>query len=274
MLYLNDIMARKGQGFTNYTGTFYPTNQTIAGLKTYALPFNQILSDSSISGSIVPTGVTIGNSFIPTGVSGLVGIDYEKGRVYWSASSGVPGPISAGFSIKDFNVSLTSEPELRLLFEDKFVLRPKVGQTATGVPLNAMTYPCLLVNCLGGDSEPWSFGGQDMTSANFGIFVFADSQMLLDAANGILRDLKYTYVPLLDSVNQYPYNPLGGLKNDKFNYTGLTYNFIGSGKAAWVSDTTITYYKRQVYSDVLQLNPECYFSVVDITLATPRFSRQ
>ena len=85
-LWFNHTLLEKGEAYQNTVSQFYPIKRVYNGIYTYATPYNQIVSDFSITGAQIPTGVYLNNIFITTGVSGLKAIDYENGRVHFTTN--------------------------------------------------------------------------------------------------------------------------------------------------------------------------------------------
>ena len=67
MLFIDNIVCNKAQGYTNHSSIFYSTNNLYNGLYTYSLPFKQIVADSSVSGANVLSGIYVNNTFSSMG---------------------------------------------------------------------------------------------------------------------------------------------------------------------------------------------------------------
>lgn len=272
MLWLNNTLLVKGQAFTNTSSRFYPIGQTISGYYTYAAPYNQFVADMSVPGANIMTGVYLDNSFIQTGQSGFFDINYEKGHIYFTNPITGSNRLSGSYAVKDYNIHLTSEPEEKILFETKMSIRPKVGNTPTGLYSNQITYPAIFVKKNDGHNEPLAFGGLDNTITNVTLMIFADSAGLLDATTSLLEDRVRTFIPLL-SVNEMPYNIFGGFKTSPFNYTGVSVNKISSDSGAFITRVGTSKFNQRQFQDIKELNPEIHFSLVDITIEKPRYPR-
>ena len=120
LLWLENKVLDKGQAFTNHSGFFYDIKDVYNGRFTYSLPYQPLVADKSITSAIIMSGIFLDRTFITSGQSGLTGINYQKAQVYFiSEITGANTRISGEYSIADFNVKLTSEPEETLLFEPK-----------------------------------------------------------------------------------------------------------------------------------------------------------
>ncbi|MEK6883586.1 MAG: hypothetical protein AABY22_28415, partial [Nanoarchaeota archaeon] len=183
VLWLDNLLANKGQGYSTVSGYFYQTDNLYNGFYTYSSPYRQIIADSSVSGAVVMTGVALNGVSIGTGQSGFSGIDYFNGRLYFGTEVSNPSTsLSGTYSIKEFNVVLTNEPEEKLLFETKYSLKPKTTQVLSGLYSNEESYPVVFLRDNGGQNDPLAFGGTDMTITNLRAIIFTDSMFSLDAA--------------------------------------------------------------------------------------------
>ena len=161
LLWFNHCLLDKGEAYQNYAVRFYPTNQIYSNLYTYAAPFNQLVSDLSISGAQISTGIYINSSYYNVGQEGFHGIDWEHGRAYFTSPLAAGTIVSGNVAFKEINVVLTNEPENAILFDTKYSLRPKVTQVPTGLSTNQITYPVVFIKQVGGQNLPYAFGGED-----------------------------------------------------------------------------------------------------------------
>jgi hypothetical protein len=272
LLWLDHWVLDKGRGFTNHGSYFYPTTQTYSNFYTYSAPFGQFVSDTSISGANVPTGVYLDGVAITTGQSGFLGINYAKGQCYFSTPIAGNNRISGSYAVKDFNIYLTDQPEAKLLFETKHSLRPKTYQTVTGLATDEKSIPAIFLKPNGGENKEFAFGGMDNTILRLSAVVFADSQFNLDAILSMLEDSARSSVPIL-TEEEMPYNKYGSFKSGSFPYTGLVAGKYEAGETAFVSKVVTNEFDAQLFTEIKTLNPDVYFSLVDITLEKPRFPR-
>ncbi len=271
LLWLNNRLANLGQAYTNIGTRFYPTNTRINGYYTYAAPFNQLVGDLGVSGANVPTGIYINNSFIVKGQSGFVDINYNRGHVYFTTPA--PGIVSGNYAVKDINIAPMTLSENKLLFETKMSKKPKITQDTTGVANDEISYPIIYIKPVGGSNEPFAFGGIKKTNSRIGLLVFADSQYQLDAINSIIRDGETELLPIIDTGDM-PYNGLGGFKNNvNFNYETLANGKISSGLYGCIENVDTTSFTQRNYVNVDNLNPECYFGVIDVNIWKPRMTQ-
>src|SRR3990167_6614436 len=150
LLWVQNLIENRGQAHTSGSGWFYDTQEIFGGRFSYSLPYQPLISDSSIANANLMTGIYLDNTFITTGVSGLTGINYAKGTVYFNsgityASNPAHNRLSGNFSVSDFSYKLTNEPEENLLFETKYSLKPKINQTVTGLGPSDATFPIIYI---------------------------------------------------------------------------------------------------------------------------------
>ena len=177
--------------------------------------------------------------------------------------------MSGSYSVKDFNVYLTNENEEELLFETQFDLRPKVSQTPTGLASEKQTFPAVFIKNNGGTNEPFAFGGMDNTILNARMIALADSAFNLDAVCSILKDRAHHQIPVL-TAGTLPFNALGGLKEDCFNYTGLV--ATGAASHMYIANAYVSKVSpnRQFYKNV---NKDVFSAFIDFELEQPRYPR-
>jgi len=264
IMWMDNIILKKGEAFQNYNSQFYPITNIYNGLYTYGLPFKQIVNDSSITGANLLSGVYINNSFIKVGQSGLSGINPYQGQVYFTASQ-VGKTISGIYAVKDFNIYLTNQPEEELLFESEYRTRPKVTQSPTGVPIEGITYPCIFLKNNGGTNEPFALGGQDQTMMEVRAVVLADNMFNLDAVCSLLKDTARKYVPLINS----PFNAFGSLNSGYYNYNTLTSGIDVSNDAFYITEVNIS----KIFANFNARNTQIFPAFIDFTLSNIRYPR-
>lgn len=258
----------KGEAFTNFTGRFYDVADTWNGYYTYASPFQPLVADASIPNSIIMSGIYLDNTYIVPGQSGLIDIDFEKGQLYFSSGLGsnAQNRLSGNFSVAEFNVKTTNEPEESLLFETKYQLKPKTDQTLSGLGPNDVTFPVIYIKNFGGRSDPFAFGGLDKQISNIRFIVLADSQFAIDGVNSIFKDKARTLIPLLTGINEMPFNNYGGYANGIYNYNVLTTGKTYQSNSLWVDNVDVSSLPGTAYAEIRKLNPFVFVSIVDLTI--------
>lgn len=274
LLFLDHEILDKGAAFTNTNSYFYPTKNQYGNLFTYAAPYKPFVADQSISNMTYMTGVWLNGVFVGVGYSGLTGVNFQEGQIYFNQNITFNNNISGSYSVKDYNVTLSSKPEEELLFETKYQLRPKITKGLSGLAPNIMTYPAIFLKNNGGTNEPYAFGGTDTTETEIQAVVLADSQYNLDALLSICRDTERKYVPLL-SAPEYPFNALGYYKSGVYNYDNLTDGRITSTTSSFISNVSISKFgsNTRIISELQKINPEVYSALVFFNLQSVRTPR-
>jgi hypothetical protein len=214
MLYLDHEICQNLSGFTTITGQFYNIG-TKYPYKVYASPYRGLIADSSISGATVLTGIYSGTTTFGTGDN--VKIDYLNGKLLFP--TGVSLTPTGTYSIKDFPVEPCPSYEIKVLFDTKYVPRPKANSTYSGLAENESVYPIIFVKYHAGENEPFQLGGVDETQPFITVFTISDSEFKLMAIDGLLRDKTHEHFTLLKS-SEIPYNEYGCLKSG-YNYDNV-----------------------------------------------------
>lgn len=272
-LWLDHTLLKKGEAFTNHSSFFYPVDNLYQEFYTYGSPFKQFVSDTSISGAQVLSGVYVNGAFTRRGVSGFTGINYSMGQAYFSGVVSSPSTtLSGNYAIKDFNIFLTNDIEEKLLFETQFSVSKKTSQSPTGLPPESLSYPAIFLKNNGGSNEPAAFGGLDQTQMNVRAIVLSDSQFNLDAISSIFRDKERTFVPMLEE-GQMPFNNIGDFKSGiLYNYDSLTANKSES-EQLFIDNVFISKAGGLSYAQKTNLNPDVFSMIIDFELSNFRSPR-
>ena len=125
-LWFDNFLLTKGEAFTNKTGEFfyYDDSRLDSTYKAYGSPFKQWVTDSSVTGATIPSGVYIDGNF--SGRNDGVVLDFENGRGLISGSD-TDLTITGEFSLKDFNVYITNDTEEDLIVEISFYIEYNVN---------------------------------------------------------------------------------------------------------------------------------------------------
>ena len=274
LLWFDNKLLTKGEAYQNTTGEFYSVSDEFYGYDTYASSYSQLVSDVSVSGVVIPTGLYVGNNLVNVGEGGsdgLYAIDYGNGRSYWSGTQS--SNVTGSFSIKDFNVFLTNSTEDEILFQTQYTNRNEISTVVpTGLEAGTKTYPVVYLKNNGSFNEPFAFGGQDNTVMNVRAIVIADSQFDIDAIGSLFRDLKTTNISIFEA-SEMPFNQFGYYKNDvQYNYTGVTATKDES-KSIFLEDVNVARFDRVLENEVRKFNPNVYSTLIDFELNKVRFPR-
>ena len=274
LLWFDYTLLSKGEAFQNTTGQFYSVSDDYYGYYTYASSYSQFVSDASITGATIPTGLYAGNTLVNVGEggnNGLYAIDYGNGRSYWSGSQS--SDVTGSFAIKDFNVYLTSRTEDEILFQTQYTNRTKISSVVpTGLEPDTRTYPVVYLKPDGSSNEPLAFGGMDDTIINVRAIVIADSQFDIDAIGSLFRDQRQTNVALLEA-SEMPFNQFGYYRSGQYNYTAVV-GGKNDSQQIFLNDVNISRFDRVLENEVRKFNPNVYSTLIDFELSKFRFPRQ
>ncbi len=274
LLWFDHTLLDKGEAYQNTTGQFYNVSAEYAGLDTYSSSYSQIVSDASIAGATIPTGLYAGNTLVNVGdggSSGLYAIDYNNGRSYWSGDLSVD--VTGSFAIKDFNTFLTNSTEDEILFQTQYTNRNKVSTVVpTGLEPGSKTYPVVYLKNDGSYNEPLAFGGQDNTVMKVRAIVIADSQFEIDAIGSLFRDQRYRNIAIFEA-SEMPFDQYGYYRNSQYNYTTVTAGKTDA-QQMYLEDVNISRFDRVLENEVRKFNPNVYSNFIDFEVNMLRFPRQ
>ncbi len=274
LLWFDHTLLNKGEAYQNTTGQFYSVSDDYYGYNTYASSYSQFVSDASITGATIPTGLYAGNNLVNVGEgasSGLYAIDYGNGRSYWSGTQS--SNVTGSFAIKDFNVYLTSRTEDEILFQSQYTNRNKISSVVpTGLEPDTLTYPVVYIKNDGSNNEPFAFGGQDNTIINVRAIVIADSQFDIDAIGSLFRDRRFEQIGILEP-SEMPFNQFGYYRSSQYDYTGIV-NGKGSDQQLYVEDVNISRFDRVLENEVRKFNPNVFSTLIDFEVTKIRTPRE
>ena len=274
LLWFDNKLLTEAEAYQNTTGEFYNVSEEYYGYKTYASTYSQIVSDASVTGATIPTGLYVGNNLVNVGEGGsdgLYAIDYNNARSYWSGNQS--SSVTGSFSIKDFNVFLTNSTEDEILFQTQYTNRNEISTVVpTGLEAGTRTYPVVYLKNDGGFNEPFAFGGQDNTIINVRAIVVADSQFEIDAIGSFFRDKEKSFVPMFEA-SEMPFDQFGYYRNGvQYNYTGVTYNKSES-QHFFLEEVNVSRFDRVLENEVRKFNPNVYSTIIDFEISKIRFPR-
>ncbi len=103
-LWFDNFLLTKGEAFSNKTGQlyYYEDPRLDSRYLAYGSPYKQWVTDSSISGAVIPTGVSVVGSSTSGRNNGVV-FDFENGRALFSGDN-TSMTVTGEFAVKDFSV--------------------------------------------------------------------------------------------------------------------------------------------------------------------------
>lgn len=237
VLWFDNYLLTKGQAYTNTTGSFYyyQDERLPSEYKVFGSAYKQWVSDSSIAGATIPSGVFVNGSFSgrATGVNNSTSsrvLDFDNGRVLISGAS-TGASVTGSFAVKDFNIYYTNETEEDLLIENKFMPQSKIGTdlTRTYVQPYDQVVPAVYICNAGFSNEPFAFGGMDQTTTNLNAVVIAEDPYQLDGILSIFADSRNENIVDVPFDN-YPFTEYGDLKSGYYNYQNLKTQYANNNK--------------------------------------------
>lgn len=227
------FLLSKGEAFSNRTSTLYPQedDRLDPNLLSYASPFKQWVTDSSINNVVIPNEITNTDTLdtMQRGENGLI-IDYQEGRIFLpNIPSNENLNLEGSFSLKDFNIYLTDQTEEDIIVENKYDINERFKDNANPKPVTPydQLIPAIFISDGRTYNKPFSFGGQDETCVDIRCVIFAEKLYFLDGVLSLFRDSQFTCFPFLN-YEDHPLNEYGDIKDAPSisNPTGSGYNYL------------------------------------------------
>lgn len=217
LLWFDNYLLRRGQAFSNQTGSFshYTDDRLDGRYKAFGSKYKQWVTDSSIDGAIVPSGVWVNGSFKQRGND--LKLDFDNGRALLSGVSNTAA-VTGSFSVKDFNIYFTNEGEEDLLVDKKYESnsRTYIPSIAYVQPYDQVV-PAIFISSESMRNEPFAFGGEDTTQISMKAVVLSDSAYHLDGVLSIFADSREEVIPNIP-FSGHPIDEYGDLKNGTYSY--------------------------------------------------------
>ena len=269
-LWFDNFLLKKGEAYSNKTGELfnYADPRLDSRYVAYGSPYKQWVTDSSIAGAVIPTGVSV----VGAGTSGRdngVVFDFENGRALFSGSN-TSMTVTGEFAVKDFNVYLTNDTEDDLIVENKYTVNSRL-------PSGPLTYiepyddvvPAIFLSVSQAENSPFALGGMQETKVQAKAVVLAEDTYQLDGVMSIFMDSVDEVIAAIP-MSGYPITELGDLKGGNFNYTGLAEDYQGETKFCIekVRTSKLTDRTRNVLAN------ELYVGFVDFDIEQYRYRFQ
>ena len=265
-LWFDNFLLKKGEAYTNRTGEFfyYDDPRLDSTYVAYGSPFKQWVTDSSITGATIPSGVYVNGTFSARN-SGVV-LDYENGRALVSGSN-IGASITGEFSVKDFNTYITNDTEEDLIVENKYMVNSRLPSG----PYNYIepyddVVPAIFLSTSDSVNKPFAFGGEQETSVQVKAVILAEDTYQLDGVLSIFMDsIDEVITPI--PMTGYPTTELGDLKNDSYSYTGTTDGYSTETKF-YINNVTTS---KLTDRDRKSLANEMYIGFLDFDIQQHRY---
>lgn len=173
----------------------------ISGMSSFSAPFYQWVADQSITGANIPTASGLGVPYV----------DYKNGRTLGGIPSG-----DVSYSVKEFNIYSVTTPLQKLIFEDRYQLRPDpIDFPKRGLPANNIVVPAIFIRPEHQNVENFAFGGSISRKFKFNALIYSDDEFKLHAVVSVFQERLNSYIPVL---NETPFNYYGDYKTGGYNY--------------------------------------------------------
>lgn len=268
-LWADHVLLKRGLAYANKTGQFinYVDDRLPNGWKAWGSPDKQWVSDSSVTGTNIPSGVFVNSNF--SGRSNGLILDYENGRILTSGISS-SAIITGSYSVKEINVYASNQDEESLIVEKtQEYADQKIGTSINTRYLSPydQKIPAMFVNIQTQENKPFALGGMDKTINKINLVAITQTPYQLDGVLGLFADTAdeiFKEIPF----ESYPYTEQGDLKSPPYNYETLAANSS--------EYYTIDEVKSSKATDSLRrsLGTQLYIGFIDIEISKPRYPRQ
>ncbi len=276
ILWFDNYLLTKGQAYTNTTGKlyYYEDERLPSTYKVFGSPMKQWVSDYSIPGANVPSGVYVNGTFQgrATGVDNSTStkiIDFDNGRFLVSGAA-TGDAVTGSFAVKDFNIYYSNDTEEDLIIEKKFSINSRAigtDETITYIPPYDQVVPASFISNSSFNNQPFAFGGENLSTTKINAVVIAENPYQLDGVLSIFADSfnqSIVNVPFSDA----PYTEYGDLKSGYYNYQSIKDQYINTNK----------YYIERVVTSKLSDKPrralvnDLYVGFIDFDVSIARYS--
>jgi hypothetical protein len=211
-LWLDYTILQKGRAFKTISSQFYRTEENRFPLYSYSSPFKSFVWDSSVTGAIIPSGISGSAGFITKGTNSLK-FDYPNGRILTSGIDNYSGT----YSVKDFNIYLSNNEEADIIFNSRYNWNPRYGTYYSGCSPTDYYAPAIFVNIEKGQNDPFALGGEDVSKMSLRCSVINNDYLSSVDLTSLIKDYTNTCFVLLDSAAT-PFNIYGDFKNGYYSY--------------------------------------------------------
>jgi hypothetical protein len=278
ILWFDNYLLEKGQAYSNKTGVSlenYEDARLDSSYQAYGSPYKQWVTDSSISGAIIPNGVIVGNTpsgaYNPaiTGRDGGLALDFENGRALVN-NSNKNYNIKCDFAVKDFNIYFTNETEEDLIVENKYEINSRIySEPEVHIEPYDQVVPAVFITTSTSQNKGFAFGGMEETTITISASVLAEDSFQLDGVLSIFNDSRnesFAMIPMSD----HPFNEFNDLKSGTYNYKDLS-NQFDKCNSLYVNDVNTSKLTDRARKS---LSNDMFVGFIDFELKQHRFRHQ
>lgn len=211
--------------------------------RTYESAFDKWVVEADASGiapynTIVCSGATIDGVFYAKGAApyGPI-IDYENGRILFTADVPSASTVGAVFTYKQVVVDYPESNKVNLIFSD---IKDNTDITNYAFPSgNQRQIPCVVIELQNGNSSPFALGGYKQIRQNVAFYILANNDDELDLISDILLDKFRTVIKGIDynkTPEQYTYQ--GDRASTYQSFTQLQANSLYSWTRLYIDDAS------------------------------------
>ncbi len=194
--FLNHRCLKDLQAFTTVSGTLTQyTDPKWRDKTAIGSSYASFVYDASIPGATVATGLP--------GVPDVI-VDYKNGR-FLAPTGTVATGLSATFSVNDINFYVSSDPDAKLIFKEKYLVNPSLKAATAPLPPKSYIAPCVFVKSYRSENSDHCLGGETEAHINFRVIAMMKTEAQLLGFQHVVRNCRQDIFPLIlgSVMNQY-----------------------------------------------------------------------
>lgn len=262
-------LLNQAQAYYNITsGDLFKINDpSFAGYDIYTAPFHQWVYDSSVSGSVIPSGFYDGSTFISIG-TGIndAHLDFNFGRAIIPSGIATGNSLVVDYSLKEFNTYLTSKSDYDLVAETNYLTAPILLDPISGLSPDTVVLPAIFIKQFRTENKPWALGGMDATTSIIRCIAMGNNDYQLIGIASLLRDAGDQIFPLFTET---PFNEFGDLKNGQWNYATIIANTL-QYEYAFIQSCVVSRVENEF---IKQHHPSLNVLAIEFEIIKPRTPR-
>lgn len=180
--------------------------------------------------------------------------DYQRGRALFDLGYDA-GDIKYNASVKEFCSYLTSDPEEKIIFENKYEEIPKLKPKSYQNDPYGFMMPSIFLKLQQDENEKHCLSGKRKKKIMIRVITIASEYLLTGAADCFSNRADKCF-PILD-CEDLPLNEYGELKDESWNYSELSAN---STKNAYIESVQYTPIQPVLFT---KKNPNLYIGYSD-----------